>query len=171
MEQGLCNSRASGQLSVPSFNSCCAYRWFAAEHLMGRTNRSTAAGTSAQQQRCHRMAFSSKCGQCYADSRVDEAEHRLVNTVVILTTFSAFHECVCPWLDSNATKTFSPYKTRWQTGSISTSPDRICACGSQNEHGSKGSDHCCTSKKHDYTSKPSVQLTAAQQLLPTQQAQ
>jgi len=103
MEQGLCNSRASGQLSVPSFNSCCAYRWFAAEHLMGRTNWSIAAGTSAQQQRCHRMAFSSKCGQCYADSRVDEAEHRLVNTVVILTTFSAFHECVCPWLDSNAT--------------------------------------------------------------------
>ena len=38
----------------------------------------TALGAGAQHQRRHSTAFSSKCRQCYVDSRVDEAEHRPV---------------------------------------------------------------------------------------------
>ena len=36
------------------------------------------AGAGAQQQRRRATGLSSKCGQCRVDSRVDEAEHRLV---------------------------------------------------------------------------------------------
>jgi len=51
---------------------------FAAERSAGRTHRSTAAGAATKQQRHRSTAFSSKCGQCHVDSRVDEAEHILV---------------------------------------------------------------------------------------------
>jgi len=54
---------------------------FAAERPAGKTYRSTAAGTGAQQQRRRSTAFSSKCGQSHVDSRRDEAEHRLVSLV------------------------------------------------------------------------------------------
>jgi len=57
---------------------------FAAERRAGWRYRSTAA--SALQQRRHSTgrstALSSKCGQCHVDSRVDEAEHRLVALAV-----------------------------------------------------------------------------------------
>jgi len=49
---------------------------FAAERSAGGTYRSSAA---AQQQRRRSTALSSKCGQCHVDSRVDEAEHRVVS--------------------------------------------------------------------------------------------
>ena len=37
-------------------------------------------GAGTQQQRHHSIVHSSKCGQCHVDSRVDEAEHRLIFT-------------------------------------------------------------------------------------------
>jgi len=53
---------------------------FDAKRRVGKTYRSTAAGAGAQaqQQRRRSTAFGSKCGQCHVDSRVHEAEHRLV---------------------------------------------------------------------------------------------
>ena len=52
-------------LSVPSFARRCG--GFAAERRAGRRYRSTAA--SAQQQRRHSTALSSKCGQCHVDNQ------------------------------------------------------------------------------------------------------
>ena len=57
--------RLSVCLSVPSFARRCG--GFAAERRAGRRYRSTAA--SAQQQRRHSTALSSKCGQCHVDNR------------------------------------------------------------------------------------------------------
>ena len=48
-----------------------------------------------------KQALSSKCGQCHADSRVDEAEQRWVSfyfrPVKILAVFTAFVEFVSGW--------------------------------------------------------------------------
>jgi len=50
---------------------------FAAERPARRTHRPTAAGADAQQQRRRSSAFSSNT-HCPVDSRVDQAEHRLL---------------------------------------------------------------------------------------------
>jgi len=85
--QCLCNGRAVrlypwlniSRLSHRS-TAAAACGGFAAERPAGRRHRSIAAGAGAQQQRRRSRALSSKCGQCHVDSRVDEAEHRLVKT-------------------------------------------------------------------------------------------
>ena len=64
---------------------------FAADRPAGRRHRSI-AGAGAQQQRRHSTAFGSKCGQCHVDSRVGEAEDRLV---IMETLFMLVTQCLC----------------------------------------------------------------------------
>ena len=46
------------------------------------------------------MAFSSKCGQCHFDSRVDEAEYRIVCVVITqdMNNFYAQYKYIKPYL-------------------------------------------------------------------------
>ena len=53
----------------------------AAERPAGRTCRSTVAVAGEHMR--HHTAFSSECGQCHVDSRLDEAEDRLVTVCAI----------------------------------------------------------------------------------------
>ena len=55
---------------------------FAAERRSGRTYRSTPAGADLQQQRRRSMALGN------VDSRVDEAEHRLVSASCTTTAYT-----------------------------------------------------------------------------------
>jgi len=72
VEQTLCNGRVSVRPAAAA-----TYGGFGAEQRAGKAYRSTAVDAGAQQHRRHSTAFSSKCGPLHADSRVDEAEHRL----------------------------------------------------------------------------------------------
>jgi len=63
-EQGLCNSRESVPLSVPSIDSTTVVGGFAAEHRACRRYRSTAAGAVQQV-----PELRSKCRQCHIDSQ------------------------------------------------------------------------------------------------------
>jgi len=95
-------------MSVPSLAAAAVCGGFAAEHRVGTRYRSTAAG--ARQQRRRSTALSSKCGQSHVDSRVGEAERKLVGRISRGSLFVEQVQLVSRAFALNAFRNLAPSK-------------------------------------------------------------
>lgn len=88
-QQGQCNDRVSVRLSVQSFDCSCG-EWWVCYWVPWR--QEIFGGLVTQQQWCcsvgHGTAFSSKCRQYHDDSHIEEAQLRLVVTIVAVCLFT-----------------------------------------------------------------------------------